>query len=407
MTRKSKNIRLTLCIAAIMAAVSCTKETADNEVDIEICALCGETRSGEKEDENGIWDINLFITGAEGKAEYHRYRTFNTAVEEMPPEKFRLVFGRGYKVWAIANAGFDYGAKNEDELKALKFYLIYPNHFERGFPMAAEREMIPVKGAGSEIRLERLVSKVSVRLDRSALDSDVAFDIAGAKVGNCPRYVRPFSLSRPERADTDIFPAGYYAPGGDSFDVYLAENMQGELNPDLCSFLEMDIDYSSGEYYTEGGKCLKYRFYLRENDSYDVRRNSHYRVTVKPEKDGLLCEDSWRVDKSALLRWSGDPYLKISPNGTLVDGVFYEYYYELERSGSLHFSLAAFPKSMKIWLRDDLVLDEREDGRMEYIMDDDGRGFTAKSLGKPCLSMMDIRTGEPLNEDITICVSVE
>ena len=33
--------------------------------------------------------------------------------------------------------------------------------------------------------------------------------------------------------------------------------------------------------------------------------------------------------------------------------------------------------------------------------------FTAKSLGKPCLSMMDIRTGEPLNEDITICVSVE
>mgnify|MGYP003321562764 CR=1 FL=1 len=51
--------------------------------------------------------------------------------------------------------------------------------------------------------------------------------------------------------------------------------------------------------------------------------------------------------------------------------------------------------------------DEKEDGRMEYTMDDDGRGFTAKSLGKACLSMMDIRAGEPLNEDITVCISVE
>lgn len=398
---------MALCIAAIAATVSCTKEITENEVDVEIYTLCGETKSGEEEDKNGIWDINLFITGSDGKAEYHRYRTFNPAVNDVPPEKFRLVFGREYKVWAIANAGFDCGVKNGDELKSMKLYLVYPDHFERGFPMAAEMEIVPMKGAGSEIRLERLVSKVSVRLDRSALDSDVAFDIAGAKVGNCPRYIRPFITSRPEKADSDIFPAGYYAPGGDSFNVYLAENMQGELNPDLCSFLEMDIDYSSGEYYTEGGKCLKYRFFLRENDRYDVQRNSHYRVTVRPEKDGLLCEDSWRVDKSALLRWRGDPYLKISPGGTSVDGVFYEYYYELERSSSMHFSLAAFPKSMKIWLRDDLVRDEKEDGRMEYTMDDDGRGFTAKSLGKACLSMMDIRAGEPLNEDITVCISVE
>lgn len=397
---------ISIAASGLAALLSCSGERLETEGDITVCLECGKVKGQAGYGNDGIWDINLFVTGDNGIAEYHRYVSFSSPKESAALEKLRLLYGKEYTLYAIANAGFDTGALNEEELESYRLHLIYPDHFERGFPMAGKKVITPMKGVEEELRLERLVSRISVKLDRSLLDDDIDFNIAGAKVGNCPEWVKPFDVSRAEDAAEDLFPSGYYTRGNDMFDVFLAENVQGELRQDLCSYLEMDIDYSSGSFYTEGSRCLKYRFYLREHDNYRVERNSHYRVTVRPEKDGLLCDDSWRVDKSGLTQWSGDPYLRISPGGSTEDGIYYEYYYSLERNGSMHFSVASFPKTMKIWLRDDLVEDEITDGRAEYKMDADGKGFTVTSLGKACMSMMELHAGEPLNDYIMICVCV-
>lgn len=406
MKRKMRFTRNMPDIAALFFIASCSRPAVEECRELVIVTQCGETKAYSGQQENGIWDLNLFITGEKGKAEYHRYTAFDNPVTDRVVEKFRLLYGRDYCVYAIANAGFDLGAQDSGSLDNCRLSLVYPDHFERGLPMAARKNLTIQRGADEELRLERLVSKLTVRLDRSALDKDVSLDIAGAKVGNCPRWVRPFGTFRAEDAGEDFFPAGYSTEGGDVLDLYLAENVQDEKNESLCSYIEMDMDYSSDKYYTEGGNCLKYRFYIRENNGYRVERNSHYRVVVKPERDGLLCEDSWRVDKSGLLVWSGEPYLKISPEGSTLDGVYYSSYYEMDRGESLHFALASFPKDMKVWLREDLVQDELEDGRIEYRMDDDGLGFTAASLGTACTSMMEIHAGSPLDDYLMICICV-
>ena len=137
-----------------------------------------------------------------------------------------------------------------------------------------------------------------------------------------------------------------------------------------------------------------------------VQRNCHYTVTVCPQRDGLLCEDSWRVDKSALMERNAEPYLKIQPRGTVVDGIFYENYYELTRGEEMHFTVVHSPSNMKIWLRDDLVEDEMNDGRALYTMDADGNGFTVKSLGRVCTTIMEIMAGPPLNGSITIAIGI-
>ena len=102
----------------------------------------------------------------------------------------------------------------------------------------------------------------------------------------------------------------------DVVSVYLLENRQGDLlegitderekilsdsrYSEVCSFIELKADYHSPRWHTRAGEHLVYRFYLGESPgNFDVRRNTLYRIWVRPQGDGLQ-EDSWRVDKTAL-----------------------------------------------------------------------------------------------------------
>ena len=98
--------------------------------------------------------------------------------------------------------------------------------------------------------------------------------------------------------------------------MYLLENAQGDLlenvttdsgkvftdgrYQEVCSYIELKAEYHSPSVHSRAGEYLIYRFYLGENrNNFDVFRNVRYRITVRPEGDGLQ-EDSWRVDKSGL-----------------------------------------------------------------------------------------------------------
>lgn len=403
-------IETALC--CILAAITCsccgTLDEGGCEARQAIVLDCGRIASkAVAADEDAIWDINLYIFGEGGLLEDHKYIRYPSPMYGKIHLAADLIMHREYTVAAFANAGYDMGTMDWDDFKNSSYHLPRPDGFTHGMPMLGKvMKYKPSQESESmNINMERLLSKVTVKLDRSRLDRDVDFNVALVRVGNCPKVAGLLPPSRIE-SPSEVFQSGYYTNGGDTNELYLLENMQGALDKDLCSYIELEIDYESPYYYTEGGRCLKYRFYLREGNSYMVQRNCHYTVTVCPQRDGLLCEDSWRVDKSALIERNAEPYLKVLPRGTVVDEVFYENYYELSLGEEMHFDLIHFPSEMKIWLRDDLVEDERNDGRALYTMDADGNGFTVKSLGRVCTTIMEIMAGPPLNGSITIAIGI-
>lgn len=408
MKRYFTEVMLCCTLAAIPCSCNGTLDEGGCGARQSIVLNCGriETKATDA-DEDAVWDINLYIFGEGGLLEDHKYIRYPSPMYGKIHLTSDLIIHREYTVTAFANAGYDMGAMNLDDFKGSSYHLPRPDGFTHGMPMLGKvMKYKPSQESESlNINMERLLSKVTVKLDRSRLDRDVDFNVALVRVGNCPKLAGIPPPSRIE-SPSEVFQNGYYTNGGDVNELYLLENMQGELNKDLCSYIEIDIDYESPSYYTEGGRCLKYRFYLREGNSYLVQRNCHYTVTVCPQRDGLLCEDSWRVDKSALIERNAEPYLKILPRGTVVDEIFYENYYELSLGEEMHFDLAHFPSNMKVWLRDDLVEDERNDGRALYTMDNDGNGFTVKSLGRVCTTVMEIMAGPPMNDSVTIAIGI-
>lgn len=394
----------TVCV--MMVACCCNEWDGENRLTVPICcSLSGEESKSVIPDADVICNLNVFVIGCNGMAEEHRYWDFEKS--ETAEVGIELLSGRKFDIYAFANAGYDLGSLGRDELERMRWYLRYPDSFDHGLPMSCVlREFEVREGAVMRLNLVRMVSRISVKLDRSLLDKDVDFFMREARIGNCAKSAGVFFESGAVDED-DIFFSGFHTYCGDEFELYTMENCVGGKVEKLCSYVEMEIDYKSDTYYSSGSKGLVYRFYLRDEGGYDVRRNCHYHVTVRPHADGLMSDDSWRVDKSELLGYESDPYLRLVPSGTMVDGVYYANYYRLSPGDSLHLTLSRNPPSMRVTLDKEMVDMEREDGRAVYSMDSDGRGFGARSLGRICRSAMNICVEEPysnLNDMIIIDV---
>lgn len=330
-----------LAAAAVMTISGCEKHqdgttiSRDTET-ARIIAIPGNdmpwTRS-EDPDENIITDINIFIFNAGGILEENIYADISdfSRTEEGYAHETCLLRDTGYSIYVCANTGYKIDAGNLDELKSFRYYLVYPDDYRTGIPMSGWAENITVPDDGIiRIPLERLMSKISLSIDRSELSDNVEFHVRKVEIGGCPKSVTPFRESRAETED-DVFLQGFskeddaVAPLNDDvgygksgqISVYMLENMHGDLladdigddekvfedgNPhtEVCSYIEIEADYLSDEAYTLPGESLIYRFYLGEsNGNFDVRRNRHYNFCVTPHDDGLG-DDSWRIDKSAI-----------------------------------------------------------------------------------------------------------
>lgn len=427
MKTKLLNINPLLCAyllcAYLVAASGCAKfehGIAGTSVDkcglaeVEISVLLpGFASKAVSIDDDAVNDLNIFIIGENGLLEQHLFRDFRYSDSRVKAE---LIAGREYDLYVIANSGYSMSEVSGDMLPDLRYHLRYADSFAGGLPMYGQCHTKVAQSASEnmvKVTLRRMVSKISLKLDRSALNKDISFNIMKASVGNCPKNTLVFSQSSVRDAD-DLFVTGFHCDGADRFSLYLLENLQGKLDRELCSYIELDVDYKSDKCWSTPGKGLKYRFYIRENNGYNVERNCHYHVTVRPRADGLLCEDSWRLDKSSLIDGKGEgngnntdkPYLVIDPDGSEIDGEYYAYYYRMPAGSSMHFDLDYSPSSMQVTLREDLVKDEKAEGRALYTMDSDGRGFTVKSLGKPCVTMMEIEAGPPLNDYELIIIEI-
>lgn len=420
-----KNIRIILMASYCLIASACSREISEQEwtcdevqeIDIRISCLECESKAAYPQ-EDKIYNANLYIYDANGLLETHVYHDFSSGgAGSSASIKIRTMIGRRCNIYVVANTGYQLQDFSLADIRKFRWNMAYPDDYARGIIMAGKMEDTVIDANSLKIQLERVMAKLSVRMDRSMLEEGVEMSIREIRVGNCARNAILFDSSAVEKYG-DVFNIGFMHDGSQArklnisdshglspeLSLYMLENIappdviggQSVPNRDLASYVEIRMDYLSDYYYTDSGKSLVYRFYIRDGEDAVVRRNCHYHVTVRPHSDGLSCDDSWRVDKSGLSQYEGKPYLKIIPSGTTIDGIFYPNYYTLDKDGSMHFRVNRYPPSMEISLREDLVEDERSEGRAIYIMDSDNMGFTLKAMGRRCVSMMEIIPSDPL-----------
>lgn len=290
-------------------------------------------------EENKVTDLNIFIFNSAGMLEESIYSDISgfSRTEEGYVCETCLLKGARYSVYVFANSGYRISASGIGDLKEFRYYLVYPDDYSIGMPMSGKAEGIAIPSDGNvRIPLKRLMSKISLTIDRSALSEDVEFYVRKVQIGGCPKSVTPFCESRVTETD-DVFLQGFskeddgVAPLNDDkgfgksgeICVYMLENMQGDLLEDdieddmkvfeegdpmaeICSYIEIEADYLSDKAYTLPGENLIYRFYLGEdNGNFDIRRNRHYRFCIRPYDDGLG-EDSWRTDTGGVQKFISD-----------------------------------------------------------------------------------------------------
>ena len=285
-------------------------------------------------DEDLITDYNLFIFNAFGLLEEKVYASSRQVQSEngVVLHHTRLMQHVPYTILAAANLGYELPCRTLAEAKAYRYHLAYPDEFTPGMPMAAVLDQVSVGEDGQfSLPLKRLMARIDLQIDRTALDQNVDFTVRSVKIGGCPSSIQLFNASSKAESREHIFNEGFTKKwqevdalnreisvgmsGVTRF--YLLENRQGDLlehvateqgkvfennrYQEVCSYIEIKADYHSPQWTSKRDGYLIYRFYLGENlNNFDVERNVCYRITVRPEGDGLR-EDSWRVDKSGLV----------------------------------------------------------------------------------------------------------
>lgn len=369
-------------------------------------------------DEDKITDISLIIFDESGHAEDCIWLTRGSRTCTTD-----LVIDKKYTFCACANFGYQIYASHIEELQDIRYHLAYPDEYKEGIPMAAVKEVLITEECIVDIDLQRLMAKISLRMDRSRLDRDVEMNVRSARIGNCPRYAKPFTASKIEDND-DTFPTGYllndiqtaelnYNIGeglSSEVSLYMLENMQGpadgnithdsekvfeqkDKRSEVCSYIEMEIEYLSPEK-ASGEKGLIYRFYLGEDrNSFDVERNTHYHITVTPENNGLN-DDGWRVDKSGL-KDLGPAYLRAYPSDYIRGDIGDQVHIWCE------FSPASAPFDVGI----SYMEDDKAEGIYDYRIDTDGHGATLTLTG-PGRGLIYMEAGEPVNDAALFIIEV-
>lgn len=401
-----------LAVSAVIGTAACSMhETEEDSVTCTICLTGGSmaTRSADP-DESLITDISLMVFDEYGDAEECVWLP-----RGQDRHRMRLVKGKRYTICACANFGYQVYADNISELDEITFHLAYPDEYREGIPMYARTETTVTADGEIRVMLERLMSKISIRMDRSRLSEGVKMDVRSALIGNCPRAAKVFSDNKV--ADEDgCFPFGFYRnelqtallnyDTGDGLSrevsLYMLENMQGRMPSHIeddsdkildsdglpgrtSSYIELELDYTS-DLYVSGSGSLVYRFYLGEDrNSLDVRRNTHYHITVTPEDDGLS-EDSWRVDRSALTY--------IGPTGITQ---YPSSYIEGEIGDRIHIWCDVVPEEAPFDVGLKYMEDDHRTGIYDYEIDPDGHGATLTLTG-PGAGLIYMEAGPPVND---------
>ena len=399
----------TLCVIA-----GCSKEENADRCRVSVSIDTGTyTCKSIDPEESKVTDISIMVFDEYGRAEATAWITGNTS----RPYSMTLTSGRKYRFVACVNFGYRINLDHASALTGIKYHMAYPDEYRNGIPMYADTGYILVKDACMvHMKLTRLMSKISIRIDRNRLSEDVRMRVVGARVGNCPKVTHVFKSNSASSSD-DCFASGFNKSEDDCgalnrmesigisypISLYMLENMQGAFSDapiskdsekvfatydprrETCSYIELDIDYISPTTVSSNGP-LQYRFYLGENlNDLNVERNCHYLITISPEDDGLK-EDSWRVDKSGL---------------TQTAGQFFSYYPESYIRGNIgdkiHIGCIFTPEDAPFDVGMEYMENDKKEGIYDYTIDEDGHGAVLTLTG-PGSGLIYMSAGAPVNE---------
>ena len=369
-------------------------------------------------DEGKISDVSLLIFDTYGRLEHSSF------TEHYDQCRASLLKGEKYQIYAFINFGYSIEEESVDELKKTAYHLAYPDEYKNGIPMFSFKEVVIGNDSRIEMEAERLMAKISIRMDRSRMSKDVRMDVVSVRIGNCPKRSTIFEDNRALSQD-DCFVTGFLHTGtncsllniegkdrlSEWISLYMLENKQGffsdtNINSDeekvfeeydkrknICSFIEIEMDYTSPQW-TSIGKPLIYRFYLGEDrNSLDIERNCHYFVTVSPEDDGLH-GDGWRVDKTGLT-YTGETGLEKYPSDYIIGDI----------GDKIHLGCILTPPHTPFDIGIDYLEDDRSEGIYDYVIDPDGHGVTLTLTG-PGRGLIYMEAGDPINEAALFIVEV-
>lgn len=364
-------------------------------------------------DEEKISDISLWVFDEYGRIEESIW------LDQIKGRgcDLSLLTGKRYRFVACVNFGYKINVTDANSLADIRFHLAYPDEYRNGIPMMADTDYIEIPKDGViTLKFIRLMSKISIRIDRSRLSEDVSMNIRGIRIGNCPKSVAVFSESRAKDSD-DCFPLGFSKEDEECYplntmeskglsypiSLYMLENMQGKFSDypisndsekvfdtydprwETCSYIELDIDYLSPDKVSKDG-YLKYRFFLGENrNDLSIERNCHYQITVTPEEDGLK-EDGWRIDKSCI-------------TSTLPPAFSYypDSYIRGDIGDIIHLGCNFTPKDAPFDVGLEYMENDKKEGIYDYVIDEDGHGATITLTG-PGSGLIYMSAGPPVNE---------
>jgi hypothetical protein len=415
---------LTSVALACITLSACVEGAIRTEVEFgftktEMTASKGAITKAAIPDEELISGYTLMVFDSHGNLEFQHY-------SESPQNcTASLLKGEKYSIYACINFGYDIKVKHLNELKDIYFHLAYPDEYKGGIPMAAHREIVATEHL-KEVILEpvRLMSKISIKMDRSRLSEKVNMDVSAIRIGNCPKKVKVFDTSRTISED-DCFTNGFEYTGlgctplntenssrtSGNISLYMLENMQGlfsetdivtdsekvfaeyDSRSKICSYIEMELDYISDEWASRELPLI-YRFYLGEDrNSLNIERNCHYHVTICPEDDGLKGE-GWRVDKTGL-KYTGETSFQPYPADYIVGNI----------GDKIHIGCQFTPSHAPFDVGEEYMADDKAEGIYDYKIDEDGHGATLTLTG-PGRGLIYMEAGDPINEAALFIIEV-
>ena len=418
---RERGILRSLLITALIA-VGCARIGTPEEKEV-MCRISvediGYAVKAMDPDENMISDVSIMIFDERGEAEECLWLPNGETSTEIP-----LVLGKTYSFRACANFGYRTFADHISELDETVFYMAYPDEYSKGMPMYACADGIRIgDDASVSLKMKRLMAKISLRMDRRKLSDGVEMNVVGVRIGNCPKSVKVFGTNAVSNHD-QCFGIGFSRNDAQTavlntltkddlsgtVSLYMLENMQGDMpespasdsekvfdeqdhRRDVCSYIEMDIEYLSYEKYSESP--LVYRFYLGDSrTNLDVERNCHYRITVCPEDDGLN-GDGWRVDKSGLTDL-GPTYFKSYPTPYIRGKI----------GDKIHIGCIFSPANTPFDVGEDYMKDDQKTGIYDYEIDPDGHGAVLTLTG-PGRGWIYMEAGEPINDGALFMIEVD
>ena len=369
--------------------------------------------------EDKISDISLMVFDEDGNAEECLW--IPNAEHSI---SISLIQGNTYHIRACANFGYQIYADKIDELNEITYHLAYPDEYQEGIPMFASIDnFVATDAEVLTLSFKRLMAKICLKMDRSLLRDDVMVNVVSARIGNCPKVVNvvgPSRVSNPDqcfssgfrRGEFETDPLNISGPSLISGEVslYMLENMQGNIYPEIdtdqekvfntddprskiCSYVELELEYMSQTHFSTS-KNLIYRFYLGDSrNNLDVERNCLYKITIRPEDDGLS-GDGWRVDKSG-----------ITDRGPISFAAYPKSYIIGDIGDQIHIWCELNPPQTPFNVGIEYMEDDKKEGIYDYTIDEDGHGATL-TLTEPGRGLIYMEAGDPINDAALFIIEV-